>query len=113
MAVYIPAQLIAPKVMGNGAANIATWRKQNVAGAGTFDVHRTTTFASAAARAVTVEEGSTAADTAAQKIMDAEVLTVNVVLIKNWWIAVPNDDYFEGFANNTDVIGSSFGYIYA
>lgn len=113
MAVYTPAQLIASKLMGNGGANIATWRKQNAAGAGTFDIHRTTTFNSAAARAVTVQQGVTAADTAAQRIIDAEVLVANVVVVKNWWIAVPNSDYFEGFANAADVTAASHGYTYA
>jgi hypothetical protein len=110
MAVYTPAQLIPPTIMGNGAANIATWRKRDTSN---VNIHRTTTFASVAARAVTVEVGATAADTAAQKIMDAEILTVNVVLIKNWWVVCAINDYFEGFANNTDVVGSTYGYTYA
>jgi hypothetical protein len=114
MAVFTPAQLIASKVMGNGAANIGTWRKQNTAGATTFDIHRTTIIDTAtAARTVTIEEGSVAADTAAQKILDAYPLTANVPLVQNWWIPVPNNDYFEGFANNTDINGASNGYTYA
>lgn len=113
MAVYTPAQLIASKVMGNGAANISTWRKQNTAGSSTFDIHRTTTVCSVSARTYTIEEGSVAADTAAQKIIDAFLLTVNVPDVRNWWIVVPNNDYFEGFANNTDVVASSSGYTYA
>lgn len=114
MAVYTPAQLIATKVMGNGAANIATWRKQNTAGASTFDIHRTTTISTAtAARTVTLEEGSTAADTASQKFVDAFALTANVPQTWNWWRAIPNNDYFEGFANSTDINGCSDGYTFA
>lgn len=110
MATYTPAQLIAPKLMGNGAANIATWRSRDTSN---LNVHRTATFASAAARAVTVEVGAVAADTAAQKIMDAEVLTVNVTLVKNWWIVTAVNDYFEGFASAADVVAASYGYSYA
>lgn len=113
MAVYTPAQLIVTKALGNGAANIATWRKQNTAGAGTFDVHRTTTIQAPAARAVTIQQGATAADTAAQRLVDAFALTANVPQIWNWWVAVPNSDYFEGFGNSTDLTGSSHGYTYA
>jgi hypothetical protein len=114
MATYVPAQLVSPKVFGNGAANIATWRKQNVAGAGTFDVHRTLVAVTpTAARTITIEEGSVAADTAAQKILDAYPLTANTQFVQNWWVAVPNNDYFEGFANSTDINGGSFGYTYA
>jgi hypothetical protein len=113
-ATYTPATLITAKVMGNGAANIATWRYQNTGGAGTFGVVRTATFNSAtAARTITVEQGSTAADTAAQKILDAYVLTVNVPYILNGWITVQNNDYFEGFANNTDIIAAAYGYTFA
>jgi len=113
MAVYTPALLIVPTIMGNGAANIATWRKQNVAGAGTFDVHRTTTFDCATGQAVTLEVGATAADTAAQKIMDAQAITAHVALVQNWWIPVPNNSYFEGFGDTTTIVGSSSGYTYA
>lgn len=112
MATYIPATLITAKAMGNGAANIGTWRYQNTGGAGTFGIVRTAIFNSAAARAVTVEQGSTAADTAAQKILDAYVLTVNVPYILNGWFTVQNNDYFEGFANNTDVIAGAYGYTF-
>ena len=110
MAVYTPAQLIAPTVMGNGAANIATWRKRDTAN---VNVHRTTVFNSVSARAVTLELGATAADTAAQKILDAYILTVNVPAIFNWWQVAQINDYYEGFANNTDVVGTSSGYTYA
>lgn len=114
MAVYTPAQLIAGKAMGNGEANIATWRKQNTAGAGTFDIHRTTIIETpTAARTVTLQEGATATGTAAQRIADAYALTANVPWVQNWWIAVPNNDYFEGWANNTDINGASNGYTYA
>jgi hypothetical protein len=110
MSVYTPATLITAKVMGNGAANIATWRYQNTGGAGTFGIVRQAVFCSAAARAVTVEQGSVAADTAAQKIVDAQVLTPNVMaeLVKGW-VTIQNNDYFEGFANNTDVVGAAYG----
>jgi len=113
MAAYVPATLITAKAMGNGAANIATWRYQNTGGAGTFGVVRTSIFNSAAARAVTVEQGSVAADTAAQKILDAYILTVNVPFILNGWYTVQNNDYWEGFSNNTDVIAASYGYTYS
>jgi hypothetical protein len=109
MSVYTPATLITAKVMGNGAANIATWRYQNTGGAGTFGIVRHATFASAAARAVTVEQGSVAADTAAQKIMDAELLVANVMKELKGWITIQNNDYFEGFANNTDVVAAAYG----
>lgn len=110
MATYTPATLITAKIMGNGAANIATWRYQNTGGAGTFGIVRTNIFSSAAARAITVEQGATAADTAAQKILDAYVLTVNVPYLLNGWFTVQNNDYWEGFANNTDVVGAAYGY---
>jgi len=110
MATLTPATLITAKLMGNGAANIATWRYQNTGGAGTFGIVRTMTFCSAAARTVTVEQGSTAADTASQKIVDAYTLTANVPWDKNGWYTVQNNDYFEGFANNTDVVGAAYGY---
>jgi hypothetical protein len=113
MAAYTPATLITAKLMGNGAANIATWRYQNTGGAGTFGVVRTAIFNSAAARAVTVEQGSTAADTASQKILDALVLTVNVPYPLNGWYTVQNNDYFEGFASAADVVGAAYGYTYA
>jgi hypothetical protein len=114
MATYVPAQLIATKAFGNGAANIATWRKQNTAGAGTFDVHRTLVVNTpTAARTVTVQQGATAADTTAQRLLDAYALTANVPYISNWWIAIPNNDYFEGFANSTDINGASYGYTYS
>lgn len=113
MAAYTPATLITAKVMGNGAANIATWRHQNTVGAGSYSVVRTATFCSTAARAVTVEQGSVAADTAAQKIIDAYLLTVNVPYLLNGWFTVQNSDYFEGFANNTDVVAAAYGYTYA
>lgn len=112
-AAYVPATLITAKLMGNGAANIATWRHQNTVGAGSFSVIRTATFCSAAARAVTVEQGSVAADTAAQKIIDAYVLTVNVPFLLNGWYTVQNNDYFEGFANAADVVAAAYGYTYS
>jgi len=113
MAGYLPATLITAKLMGNGAANIATWRYQNTAGALTFGVVRTNVFNSVSARAITVEQGSTAADTAAQKILDAYILTVNVPYILNGWFTVQNSDYWEGFANNTDVVAAAYGYTFS
>jgi hypothetical protein len=114
MATYTPALLIASAAFGNGAANIATWRKQNTAGANTFDIHRTLVVVTpTAARTVTIEVGSTAADTTAQKILDAYALTANVQAVINWWVAVPNSSYFEGFANSTDINGMSSGYTFA
>lgn len=111
MAVYTPAQLISPKVMGNGAANIATWRVRDTAN---VNIHRTTIADSGtAARHVTLELGSVAADTAAQKIVDAYALTQNVPQVWNWWMVAQVNDYFEGFADNTDIIASSSGYTYA
>lgn len=113
MAVYTPAQHITTKAFGNGAANIATWRKQNTAGASTFDIHRTTVINTpTAARVVTIQFGATGADTTAERIMDVYPLTATVPLVQNWWIAVPNNAYFEGFANNTDINGQSGGYTY-
>lgn len=109
MSVYTPATLITAKAMGNGAANIATWRYQNTGGATTFGVVRQAIFCSAAARAITVEQGSVAADTAAQKILDAKVLTVNEPYELKGWITIQNNDYFEGFANNTDVVAAAYG----
>jgi len=114
MAAYAPLTIITSKAMGNGAANIATWRYQNTGGAGTFGIVRTAVFVTpTAARTVTVEQGSTAADTTAQKIMDAQALTANVQLQWNGWLTVQNNDYFEGFANNTDINGAAYGYNYA
>lgn len=114
-ATYTPAQLIAPKAMGNGAANIATWRKQNSAGAGTFDIYRSITIQTpTAARTATLQQGATAGDTAAQRILDAYALTANVPFEHpNNWVVVPNSDYMEGFANSTDIVGGGYGYTYA
>jgi hypothetical protein len=113
MAAYVPATLITTKALGNGAANISTWRKQNVAGAGTFDVHRTVVIETpTAARTVTIQQGSTAVDTTAERIIDAFALTANVPNIRNWWVAVANNDYFQGFANSTDINGAAYGYAF-
>lgn len=113
-AAYTPAQLIAPKLFGNGAANIATWRHQNTAGAGTFSVARTVIIETVtAARTVTLQQGVTAADTAAQRIFDAVSLTANVPYIINGWYAIPNSDYFQGFANAADIGGACYGYTFA
>lgn len=109
MAVYTPANLIVPTIMGNGAANIATWRVRDTVN---VNIHRTTVFNSVSARHVTLEKGATAADTAAQKILDAYLLTVNVPAIFNWWQVVAISSYFEGFADNTDVVGDTSGYTY-
>ncbi len=114
MATYTPATLITSKAFGNGAANIATWRYQNTAGAGTFGIVRTLIVVTpTAARTYTIEQGSTAADTVAQKIIDAFALTANVPDIRNMWATVQNNDYFEGFANNTDINGAAYGYTFA
>lgn len=114
MATYTPATLITSKAFGNGAANISTWRYQNTGGAGTFGVVRTLVVCTpTGASAFTIEQGSTAADTTAQKIIDAYVLTVNVPYVLNAWITVQNNDYFEGFANNTTTNGAAYGYTYA
>lgn len=111
MAVYTPATLITAKVMGNGAANIATWRYQNTGSAGTFGIVRTTIINTAtAARTVTIEQGATAADTAAQKIVDAYALTANVPYVLQGWFTIQSNDYWEGFANSTDIVGASYGY---
>lgn len=114
MATYVPAELIATKALGNGAGNIATWRKQNTAGAGTFDIHRTTIIQTpTAARTVTLQKGQNAGDSTAQRIRDGFALTANVPTVLNWWLAIPDGGYFEGFANSTDINGSSDGYTYS
>lgn len=114
MATMVPAQLIAPKLFGNGAGNISTWRKQNTAGAATFDIHRTILINTVtASRTVTVQQGVTAADTAAQRILDAYALVAGVPFILNGWYVVPNSDYFQGFANAADIGGASYGYTYS
>ena len=114
MAAYTPATLISTKLLGNGAANIATWRYQNTGGAGTFGIVRTYIIESiTAARTFTLQQGATAADTAAQRIADAQALTASVPFVQNTWINVINNDYFQGFANSTDIGGSAYGYTYA
>lgn len=114
MATYTPSTLITSKALGNGAANIGTWRYQNTGGAGTFGIVRTAVFDTPTSSShVTVEQGATAADTTAQKILDAYALTVNVPAIFNWWITVQNNDYFEGFADQTTVNGAAYGYVFA
>jgi hypothetical protein len=113
MPVYTPATLITSKAMGNGAANIATWRYQNTGGAGTFGVVRTVVINTpTAARTATIEQGSVAADTVAQKILDAFALTANVPQVFNWWLTVQNNDYFEGYANSTDINAAAYGYTF-
>src|SRR5262245_42544884 len=114
MATYTPATLITAKAMGNGAANISTWRYQNTGGAGTFGLVRTVIVNTpTAARTVTIEQGSTAADTVAQKILDAYALSANVPYVLNAFITVQNNDYFEGYANNTDINAAAYGYTFA
>lgn len=114
MATYLPATLITSKAMGNGAANIGTWRYQNTAGAGTFGIVRTLIINTpTAARTVTVEQGATAADTVAQKILDALALTASVPYVLNGWFTVQNNDYFEGFANAADINAAAYGYTYS
>lgn len=114
MAVYTPATLITSKAFGNGAANIGTWQKQNTAGVGTFDIYRTTVVCcNNSGRFYTLEQGAVAADTAAQKIIDTFPLTANVPDMRNWWVAIPNNGYFGGFATNTDIIGAGYGYTFA
>jgi hypothetical protein len=114
MASYVPLTIITSKAMGNGAANIATWRAQNTLGANTFYVVRSLVIVSpSASRAFTIEQGSTAADTVAQKIYDAQVLTQNVAFRDNGWTTVQNNDYYEGFANNTDINGAAYGLQYS
>lgn len=111
MATYTPATLIATKLLGNGAANISTWRHQNTAGASNQSVVRTTIIETVtAARVYTIQQGATAADTAAQRIADAVPLTANSPTILNNWIVVINNDYYQGFANNTDIGGAAYGY---
>jgi hypothetical protein len=113
-AAYTPATLISTKLLGNGAANIATWRYQNTGGAGTFGIVRTFVIETVtAARTVTIQQGATAADTAAQRIFDAFPLTANQPLRENGWYIVINNDYFQGFANAADIGGAAYGYTYA
>jgi hypothetical protein len=114
MAAYTPATLISTKALGNGAGNISTWRYQNTAGAGNFGIVRTAVFVTpTAARVITVQQGATAGDTAAQRILDTTPLTEDVPYILNGWYVVVNGDYFQGFANNTDVNGAAYGYTFA
>lgn len=113
MAAYTPATLITAKAMGNGSANIATWRYQNTGGAGSLGIVRTAIFSTpTAARTVTVEQGSTAGTTVAQRIVVDYALTANVPYILNGWFTLINNDYFEGYANNTDINGAAYGYTY-
>lgn len=110
MATYTPKQLIVPKVLGNGAGNISTWRYQATAVTG---VARTVIVETpTAARTVTLQQGPTAADTAAQRLLDAYPLTANVPYQLNGWIVIPASDYLQGFANNTDITGGAYGYEY-
>jgi hypothetical protein len=114
MAAYTPATLISTKLFGNGAGNIGTWRYQNTGGAGTFGIVRTAVIETVtAARTVTLQQGATAADTAAQRIFDAYALTANVPFLLNGWYVVINNDYFQGFANAADIGGACYGYSYA
>lgn len=114
MATYVPAILITAKTMGSGSANIATWQKQNTAGAGTFDIHKTFTAVSPnAGGRVTVEQGSVGSDTVAQKLLDGYLLTTEVEFIQDWWIPVQNNDYFGGFASQSGVVAASYGYTYS
>jgi len=113
MPAYTPATLISTKVLGNGAANIATWRHQNSVGAGAFSIVRTFVIETVtAARTVTIQQGATAADTAAQRLFDAFALTANNPSVFNGWYVVANTEYFQGFANSTDIGGAAYGYTY-
>lgn len=114
MPAYTPATLISTKVFGNGAANISTWRYQNTGGAATYGIVRSAVIETvSAARTFTLQQGATAADTAAQRIFDAVALTANVPYLLNGWYVVINSDYFQGFANSTDIGGAAYGYTYA
>lgn len=111
MATYTPANLITTKALGNGAGNIATWRYQASSEKGivrTFIINTPT-----AARTVTIQQGATAGDTTAQRILDAYALTANVPYVFNGWIEIEDTHYFQGFANNTDINGSAWGYEYS
>ncbi len=111
MATYTPKTLVESKAFGNGAANIATWRYQATAVVGI--VRTVVVVTPTAARTVTLENGSTAADTTAQKVVDAFALTANIPQVWNWWMTVTASSYFEGFANSTDINGMASGYEYA
>lgn len=114
MATYVPATLITAKAFGNGSGNISTWQKQNTAGSSTFDVYRTVAVVtSTGARTVTLEQGPTGTAVTTQRIVDAYALTANVQYVLNCWIAVPNNGYFQGYANNTDINGGAYGYTYS
>jgi hypothetical protein len=114
MATYTPAILIETKAFGNGSGNIATWERQNTAGAGKLDIHRTLVVDTpSSSRTVTIESGTDSFSITDRKLIDAYPLTANVTFYQNWFVTVPNFSYFHGFANNTDINGKTSGYTYA
>lgn len=114
MASYVPFNILDSKAMGNGSGNIATWQKQNTLGAGSFYIARTLVFDTpTAARTVVVEIGATATATTAQQILPTQALTANVATIINGWFAIANNNYLQGYANNTDINASAYGVQYS
>lgn len=67
-----------------------------------------------AARTVTLQIGTTQADTTAQRIIDAYPLTANEVFVfPGQWLVVPASSYLDGFANSTDINGQASGLEYS
>lgn len=109
MATYVPFTLIVPKAMGI-STSISTWEsRETVSGT----VHRTTVFSTSGTASVTVQMGTTGAETGTQNIVNAQALTANVPTVYNWWIAVPVSSYFHGFASTgvPVVTATSSGYL--
>lgn len=112
MATYTVKTLIAPKTMGNGSANIATWQYNNT---GTAEsVVRTFTFSgqAGATGTVTAQIGVTGATaSAAETILDAVPIAANTPTILNGWYTVPVSSFLAGYAANTTTSGGAFGLI--
>ena len=111
-ATYTPATLITAKALGNGAAAVTTWQYNNTAGAGNFGVVRSAIFTgqAGATGAITVEQGVTGATAVtAQRIVDGQVMTASAPYLLNGWFVVPNNGFFQGYANSATVNGGAYG----
>jgi hypothetical protein len=111
---YVPISVIDAIAFGNGSGNIATWRKQNTLGSNLFYIVRTLWINTpTGSSTATIENGSSASSAAAQRLLDAFALTTSVPFVSNVWTTVSNNNYYQGFANNTTTVGAAYGYQYS
>lgn len=111
-ATYTPKTLIAPKLLGNGSANVATAQYNNT---GTGEaVARSLAFSgnAGATGQVNAEMGVTGATAIqAQRFIDGYVLTASIPYFVNGWYTVPVSSFLSAWANSATVTGYAAGVI--